>query len=399
LSIGTEVFDAARARRVALVAGMLVAVTGQLWQSGIVVMADTTGVAFATISAAVLARYTVCPRAGTAGTASAALALGVLARWGSALLALPWAVVVLLRGGSRRVRHALVATLVGLALLAPQAALSIRSTAETRFEGAPFAGDLAVYSWNPMHAFQRVFQSVDGELAYAVPNGWYYLALPFHWAYLTLLVVPLAFVGAGLLVGRRHWALAAIAVGWPLTFLLFHAGAPWQNFRFALAYMPPIAVLAALGFEHWAGRPTGSSLPRRWTALLLFVLAVKAAAGIWLCREFIARKDRLVATVRWTESRVPADGTLVTFNVTAVFQQYGRLDTRELYYLTADDITAVVEDNQSVFLLVDVPNLAAQWRDSGPGQVYRTLLDDGRLRAVATHDGLTLFRVEDRPSS
>src|ERR671939_361586 len=61
----------------ALLAGGMVAVCGQLWQSGIVVMADTTGLALATVSAWALARYARAGHLGWLAVASAALAWAI----------------------------------------------------------------------------------------------------------------------------------------------------------------------------------------------------------------------------------------------------------------------------------------------------------------------------------
>ena len=68
-------------------------------------------------------------------------------------------------------------------------------------------------------------------------------------------------------VGRRPRAGARptllLIVGWAAIVYAFHAGAPWQNFRFTLAYLPPLAILVAAGLvwtwrhldrRRWAGR-------------------------------------------------------------------------------------------------------------------------------------------------
>src|SRR5438270_5552993 len=76
----------------AVLAGALVALCGQLWQSSIVVMADTTGLTLATFSAWSLVRYARSGRARWLLFASAALAYAILARWIYGLIAIPFAV-------------------------------------------------------------------------------------------------------------------------------------------------------------------------------------------------------------------------------------------------------------------------------------------------------------------
>ncbi|TME33324.1 MAG: glycosyltransferase family 39 protein, partial [Chloroflexi bacterium] len=75
----------------ALLAGALVAVCGQLWQSSVVVMADTTGLALATLSAWALTRYTRKRRLRWLLVGSAAVAYAMLARWIYGLVAMPFA--------------------------------------------------------------------------------------------------------------------------------------------------------------------------------------------------------------------------------------------------------------------------------------------------------------------
>ncbi|MBV9578880.1 MAG: glycosyltransferase family 39 protein, partial [Chloroflexi bacterium] len=79
----------------ALLAGALVAVCGQLWQSSVVVMADTTGLALATLSAVALVRYARSRHVAWLLLASATIAYATLARWIYGLVAVPFGVYAL----------------------------------------------------------------------------------------------------------------------------------------------------------------------------------------------------------------------------------------------------------------------------------------------------------------
>src|SRR5215471_2846772 len=72
----------------ALLAGLLAALPGQLWQSSMVVMADTTGLALATFAAFSLVRYAHARTWQWLVAASAALACATLARWIYGLVAI-----------------------------------------------------------------------------------------------------------------------------------------------------------------------------------------------------------------------------------------------------------------------------------------------------------------------
>jgi hypothetical protein len=356
----------------AVLAGALVAVCGQLWQSSVVVMSDTTGLALATFSAVALVRYARTRHGAWLVVASAAIAYATLARWIYGLVAVPfamYAVLVLLqrprhsavidsdaridgrinpisksregRGDGERmeasevgapttresapltdarplthvgvssaaagsasgpegfvpdtdqalpadpnarqysttvapptgnivpdaapvvspriaVLHTLVALLVAAVILVPAVAQPLIGLIRDPARPATFAGNFQVYSWSPLNAVHRDFFTADGHLAYSQPNGVYYAEAPANFAYfgplLALWILP------GVWAARR-WGLRNIVLigGWGGVVFAFHAGAPWQNFRFALAYLPPAAILAAAGLWlawRWFDIPT-----------------------------------------------------------------------------------------------------------------------------------------------
>src|SRR5207253_2358974 len=112
----------------ALLSGALVALCGQLWQSSIVVMADTTGLALATVGAYALVRYAGQQKLAWLLVAAAAVAYATLCRWIYGLVGLPFAVYALwaivrsspVRGGRHSALvHAAAAALVAAVVLVP----------------------------------------------------------------------------------------------------------------------------------------------------------------------------------------------------------------------------------------------------------------------------------------
>jgi hypothetical protein len=382
-----------QARRIAVYAAVITALTGQLWQSGIVVMADTAGLAFACLSATALARYVETGRRSVLCWSAAALTLALVTRWGFALLAMPWVLCVLVSGPARRaLRDGAAAAIVGAALLAPMAVLVATLDSPPGLTVPSYAGDLAAYSWNPVNAFRTEFETGDGHLAYERTNGWYYLAVPVHWYYLTPLLVPAVVLGIAAIVRAGTWPAGAVLIGWPLVFYAFHAGAPWQNFRFPLAYLPPLAALAGLGVDVAMRWLTPGRRPLL-AAAFAAVLVLKAGAAFWLCYTFVERKNVTVELVRQVESGLPDDAVLLTFNYTDVFRYYGRLDVRELFTQSSASVDALASGPRPVYLLVDPPDLQSQWRDKPPGRIYRALLEADRLEELGARGGLTLFLV------
>ncbi|HEX5505749.1 MAG TPA: hypothetical protein VFW96_24240 [Thermomicrobiales bacterium] len=380
-----------------LLAGLVVALCGQLWQSSIVVMADTTGLAAATLGAWALARYGRRGASGGVGwlaLAAAGLSWAVLTRWAYALVAIPCTVYALValrrRGRPVALAHGAAATAVVAVLLGPllvPVAIGLLEPGRT----APFAADLDVYRWDPLNAARRAFHTADGLLAYRWPNGLYYALAPALPFFFTPLLAWLIAPGLWTTLRRRATAGLVLVVGWAGVTYAFHAGAPWQNIRFVLAYLPPLAVLLALGAVV-ACRAVG----RHGRALVGVGLAAGLAwmtvGGVGLTRGFIARKDADLALARAV--RLPADARLLTFGPTLTFQHYTAIETDDLSGLTPPDLARLAAGDHPVYLLLDTANVETQWRGLPPDENYRWLRDGPGLAPLGRYGGhYTLFRV------
>jgi hypothetical protein len=382
-------------RVLALLAAALAALCGQLWQSSVVVMADTSGLALATFAAWSLAHYARGGRGGWLVAAGAALAYATLARWIYGLVAIPFALYalsVLRRREHSQWTHALAALAVASLILVPVVGPSALGLLSHPAEPAAFAGNLQVYSWSPLNAFRREFQTPDGHLAYTLPNGVYYATAPANLAFFGPLLAPWILVG--LYAGRRWpgrtWVLI---VGWAAVVYAFHAGAPWQNFRFALAYLPPLAILAAAGLlavQRRITRTARALVP----AVAAIGLVVSAASAVRLEKTFIDRKDDELALVRWVDGQLPAGSQLLTFGPTLAFRHYSSLTTYDLFELQRrDQLEATLAVPAPHYLLVDEASIEGQWLDQAPSANFQLIRDGPGLTQIATDQSYTLYRV------
>jgi hypothetical protein len=380
-------------------AGLLVACHPQVWQSSAVVMADTTGLGAATVGAWALARYARTRRGPWLALAAGGWGFAVLARWIYGLAAVAAAVFTLatmLRrtstGQQLTARAATVhlggAAAVALVALAPLILAALTGQTGPGQEGTAFAGNFQVYTWNPLNALRREFVTTDGLLQYRLPNGLYYALAPAHRYYfapwLAALLLP------GLWAARRGglWWLGL----WALLVYGFHAGAPWQNFRFTLAYLTPLAVLAGVGLEvvhGWAGQRW------RWGVLALFGLGLAGQLGgaAQLTQSVIARKQGDLETVAQVEAALPPEARLLTFNMTSTFRHYATLETLELYDLRPDEVRALLGDSRPTYVLIDDVNIAQQWADEPLGQTVAWLREGPGLEVLGQYGSLTLYRV------
>ena len=381
---------------VPLLAGLVTIFHPQLWQSSIVVMSDTVSLAAGTLGAWALARYARLDRTRWLALSAAALAYALATRWAYALEAIPCAAygVYLLvsstRGRRAAARGAAEAALSGGVVLA--AVLGPGLLARSGSSAPAFTGDLEVYSWSALNFFRRQFVTIDGLLSYRLPNGLYYALSPGRPDYFTPLLAVLLAPGLWLLLRRRRAMPLVLLLAWPAMILGFHAGAPWQNFRFTLAALPPLAVLVGLGAAQvaaWLG-------PKRNMIVFGLVgggMVWQIFAGGQLTRQFIDRKRGDLAIVSAVEAQAPANAQLLTFNITATFDYYSRIDTHELWALDANQVAGFVADGRPTLLLIDVANVEAQWQGRAPATNYHWLRDGPGLDTLGQYQNFTLFQV------
>jgi hypothetical protein len=381
---------------VPLVAGLVAAFHGQLWQSSTTIMSDTAGLAAATLGIWALARY------GQLGTlrwlllAAGAVAYSVLVRWPLAPLALPaaaYALVVLSRLEHRRALfHGMAAALLVGLVLGPLLFATLAGVRGPNGDGRAFGSSFEVFSWNPLNALRRDFVTLEGYYHYKLPVGLYYAIAPARSFAFTPLLAAFVLPGLYTLARSRTVQALLLLVGWAGVIYLFLAGFAYQNFRYTLAYVPPIAILIAIGFgtarEATRGRVNGFL-----SLVLVAGLAWMAVGGVELTRDFIERKQLDLAAVRWTESQLPPDARLLTFGITLAFEHYTALETVEFYNLNADDLTRLASDGQPTFLLLELDSIEQQWRDRPPSENYHWLRDNAGLEPIGQHAPYTLFRV------
>ncbi|MGN6361711.1 MAG: hypothetical protein ACTHNK_15110, partial [Thermomicrobiales bacterium] len=209
-------------------------------------------------------------------------------------------------------------------------------------------------------------------------------------AYLTPLLAWLILPGLWLLARRRNPARWLLLAGWAASVFAFHAGAPWQNIRFGLAYLPPLAILGALGFALLWVRANASG--RAALGLLLAAsVAWQVMSGTLLLRDFIARKDADLALVRAVT--LPPNAQLLTFGPTLTFRHYTVLATTDLAEVGPRDLARLLAGQRPAYLLLDVSNVESQWRGLPPDSNYQWLRAGPGLRPLRQYGPYTLFQV------
>jgi hypothetical protein len=421
-----DALPASRRLPLALLAGAVAAVAPQLWQSSVVGMADTSAAAAAAAGAWAACRYWRLGGTRWLGLAAGGLGLALGIRWIYGLVAVPLVALALVafhrearrRRPSESVRAAVVAALVGVAIVIPVAIPMLGAIAAGR--PVPFAADFSAYQWDVANALRSTIQTLDGELTYDQAGSAYYASQPvrrYWFGLLGLLAVP------GMLAVIRRPAVPAVAVllAWPALVVGFLAGGGYQNPRFFLAAMPPLAILVALGAGLvWGSRSSSRGhartpsdvSPRPSTArgahavgmALALAIAVLVPAGLAsnaayaasYTDAFVVRHAADLAAIRSLALRAPADARLITLGATPVLRHDGRADVVELYWLDEGSVAALVADGRPTYLLVDMASMRSQWAAAAPGRAVRALEREPGLEPIGSAGIWTLYRVGSR---
>ena len=382
--------------RVALLAGLLAAVAGQLWQSSLVSMSDTSAAAAATLGAVATCRFHRNGGRASLVVASAALALAVETRLIYGAVAIVFASLAFVRlradphqDSRRTIATAGLAAIAALIVLAP--ALVTIGVDLAAGRPMPFAAELGVATFDPVTPFRSTFETADGHLAYGWPMGAWYLAQAAqpYWLAAIALAVP---AGLVIVARRREHSTPAMAtlMAWPALVLLILVYYPYQNPRFFLAMLPPLAILAAAGLDAASQRLSRTRPTVRAAALAVFALAIGADAGLaWRYTDsFVARQTADLRAIRTLEAEIPPGAAIASIGATPVLRHDGR-EVTELYNLSADEARELARRGR-VYVLFQAAAMAGQWAGTTTGEAYATIAAAPGFRVVDQAGSWTL---------
>jgi hypothetical protein len=377
--------------RAGIAAGLIAAVSGQLLQASISIMADATGLFWALAAAWALLRFARGRAGPWLALAGMALGLATVTRWIFGGLVLPFGLYALLEARGRRL------WLAGLAAAALFALLVIPQVAFSNANGAPVAEHSWVAGWDLRHAARTAFDNPDGHFVYRWPPLLYNLVPAVHPYYLFPLLAPFVLVGAWNL--RRSTALLVLA-GWPAVLYGYLIGIPYENFRFGLAYFPPLAVLAALGL--YSFRPSRPARLALWwpsaRAALLAVSILGSLPFAWRGLEaFLSIKRSEQAAIRFLQEQVPPGAMVITFGLTLAIDHYTGFEAVELFRETPASLRARLcsAPPAPVYVFVNPGNLESQWAGRPPETNLRWLREQAGLLEIGNTQTFTLYSAAD----
>lgn len=343
------------------IAGLVPAFGGQAIQSSLVIMSDVPALFWALISIAALLAYLRGRGAGGWLVVSAlTLALSAITRWLYLVLLIPWlALLMTQRPRPARLRFQLAAAaLAVMPLIIAQAAYSLSNP-------FPSLNHPYVTGWSPVHVLAQTFDTPDGHLAYAQTNAVFYAQVGHTLPYLSPLLTILLIGGAALLVvsGKRRTSLLLLAwIALPYVFLV---GIPYQNIRFMLIMLPPIALVASAVISRYSPNLSAHHL-ERWLLIGLAGAGLLhiAADGLPYARAFIERQQQDKAILFWARDSLPENARVYTQGLTGALSAYTTLQTVELWGQTAEALAVLPP--MTAYVIVNEWQIAHQWAGQSP---------------------------------
>lgn len=435
-----------------LAAGALLPLNATFTRMGLSLMSDVPTCFWALLSAfcfvraapllgAVEAESHVTPpwRAGTFALGGFALGVAVLIRYGSILLVAPILVYLALASFRRRTKDegrtldeksalsldkspvlaALWSVPPFLVALVPQVLYLLTHNPGTG------AGDF-LGSINLSNMFSTTTYSPDGVMTYDYPMIVFFLLGPLWLApagFYSALFVPALALGAAYLLTHNKVRVLIFLLSWWVIPALCYSATPYQAHRFALIYLPAIAILIGCGVGYAAimllraiPRSTASTEVRPltanpvWTrvsggfALLVFI------GGTYQCwssvRNWVATHAAWQAedrrTVAFVEQAVPATSPstepprVVTLGFSAPLYHDTQWPVLELYNADENALRDFLSGPQPHMAVVPEASLAGQWADTPTGERWRWLTSHYSLERKGVEGAYTVFVIHGR---
>jgi hypothetical protein len=417
----------ARARVIAgAIAGGALLLTGTYARFGLSLMADVPALWWNVLAYYCFLRAwppgAAAPRPARgrwAGAGGVALGLGVLTRYGSAMLAVPLLVYLALRGwtrrsvaGARPERDLLgVAGLGVLTGLLPQAVYDLTHTTGEGY--SRFLSD-----WDPGNLLRTTLVSADGTATFSHTPLYFYLISPLTDAptgFLSVATLPALALGLAALLREGRGPVVGLLVSWWLVPVLFFSGTPYQAHRFALAFLPALTILIGIGGAvaveaGLAAARRGHPLRRALGGLAALGVGLGLVVGAWqgqqAVREWVAThagfqasEQRLAALVGAAARDTGRAGTphVVCYGATPALNYYTHWPIRDLYNEDEATLAAFLQTTAPGLVVVPETSLATQWAGTPSGDRWAWLRAHTLLRLAGREGDFTVYTVEGGP--
>lgn len=392
-SLLLEGWSEAKARRAGLVAGLIMAFCGQLIQSSLVVMSDAPALYWAVFSALTLIYYRQTKsrwRWAWLAITALTLAWATITRWVYGLLIPLWVLYFLLHK-----RH------WGDVLWASAAAVIL--AAQVMISQQSLVGHAWLEGWAAINALSRDFVNADGTFHYPQRNAIYYSFSLYNGWYLHRIFVITTLIGIGMLSWRRGW----FWIGWFGLIWGFLIGIPYQNIRFLLPLMVPVAVWSGVGVAVlWDACRLWGQRYRVATLSLVIRSGLIVAVGMagWSSYQFgklgvehlVETKNVDLLIIRRAEATVEPNAVVYTLSLWPMMTHYSALETRQLFYEDPQTIIEHLPQDRPVYLLINGWMIQNRWQGQRPWLNVQRLAQGPGLIRLALWGNYHLYQVKNQ---
>ncbi|HVF99511.1 MAG TPA: phospholipid carrier-dependent glycosyltransferase [Chloroflexia bacterium] len=418
-----------------LVAGAVLLLTGTYVRTGLSQMSDVPAVFWGTLG--VYFSLRAWPPGVEPGVrrskwrwalaAGAALGVAVLVRYSSALL-LPALVSYLAARGYMQGREPLSSqeepprawwrsslawAAVGLVLaLLPQIAYLLAH------EPGP-----ALRGWSPGNIFSSTVTGSDGTASFSTPMIAFYLLSTLAnvgGGFLSPFYLPALLAGVWTLIRQGNAPATILLFFWWFIGVLAYSGTLYQAHRFALTFMPVLAILIGIGMgaaffslqigaQDWRDRPSDQHLVRGLlSALLLLGLGVglwqgERSAEQWVAThaEFNAQEQQVVALAREAAVASGQEGAprVVCFGFSAPLYHYTRWPILDFFAHDEADIEGFLAAPGPHILVLPEESMSTQWAGTPSGARWEWIKSSYRLTKQGQAGVFTVYVIEGRRAS
>jgi hypothetical protein len=356
--------------------------------------------------------------------AGAALGIAVLVRYSSALLAPALVFYIATRGYMHRKQppsqqaeqprawwqSRLAWATLGLAVaLLPQVVYMLTH------EPGP-----ALRAWSLNNVFSSTVTGPDGTSTFSTPMIVFYLLTTLGNAgggFFSSFCLPALVAGVWIVVRQTDRSATILLFLWWLISVLAYSGTQYQTHRFALAFMPILAILIGVGTagafqqiqtvaREIKDRP---SREREARAIVATLLLVGVAVGIsqgwrsaeqWTAThsELNAQEQQVVALVRKAATLAGQEGTprAVSFGFSAPLYHYTRWPILDFFTHDEADIQSFLAAPGPHVLVLPEESMSTQWAGTPSGARWQWIKSTYRLARQGQAGVFTVYVIEGR---
>jgi 4-amino-4-deoxy-L-arabinose transferase-like glycosyltransferase len=278
----------------------------------------------------------------------------------------------------------------------------------------------ALRSWSLDNLFSTTVSGPDGSATYALPMIAFYMLSTLVNAgggFLSPFYLPMLAVGVWTVTRQRNLAILFVIFLWWLIPALAYSCTPYQTHRFALTFMPVLALSVGVGASaalSWLLKAVHSRTQQPYSgrvtmgltaALMLVALGIGLAQG-WRSVEqwagthsaFNAQEQQVVALAREAVAATGREGTprAVCFGFSAPLYHYTRWPILDFFAHDEADIREFLSAPGPHILVLPEESMSTQWAGTPSGARWQWIQGTYKLARQGQSGAFTVYVMDDR---